>query len=414
MSVVMAILLTIIVILCSTLAIAIVVAYLTHFLWLPVLLSKMAKRNWPITIVEEGTAKVITNSGKAWRCITASADTDPDLDPDPTKGWEVTKKKTKEGIWNVNGREPWWVEWIDSHLPGGMRWVGLWPSIYKIHKYNFRWSVLRESEPLASEDSLVGKRQLTNGKWVASFSKRIDYIYLRDSVYYFELSETETRGSSEKGSQDKSVGITVAIYMVATVRVVNPYLALFQVHDWLSSIFDLIRPSIRSWVSSIPAQEVVGKYEAAQREHDIFLRMTGVPDETATAAEEKPKPIVDYVEHAYGIRVKRIAFDDVVLPEKYTESVILRAEAEQNKIRIHTEAEAEADRLETVAKGEAARVKLLTVAIAKGGDAARLVRTLEAYEAMGAASNTIVVGGQNPVQMLIETSKKGKKGNGEK
>ncbi|MGD1003734.1 MAG: SPFH domain-containing protein [Minisyncoccia bacterium] len=403
----MAVLLILAIVMCVVMAIAIIVAYFTYPFWLPALWYKLAVRNLFVTMVEEGTGKWIMKSKKAWRFITTSAATDPNNNWNVA--WDKRKKKKWEGLWNENGRESPWVEWIDSKLPGGIRWVGILPFIYKIYWYNFRWSVLRESEPLDTEDSLVGKRELENGKWVASFAKRIDYIFLRDAVYYLELDEAQTRGSSDPKSKDKSVGITVKIYMVATIRVVNPYDTLFKVHDWLSSIFDLLRPSIRSQVSQLPFQDVVGKFEATKREYDLFLQTSVAPPESAAAKIKrgrKPQPtIARYLEYAYGVRIKRIAFDDVIPPDGYTESVNKRAEAEQNRIRIHTEAAAEADRLKTTAVGEAARVSILTKAIKDGGENARLVRTLEAYEMMGANGNTIVLGGEKPVQMLLETGK---------
>jgi regulator of protease activity HflC (stomatin/prohibitin superfamily) len=424
MNLVMAVLLILAIVMCVVMAIAIIVAYFTHPLWLPALWYKLATRNLFVTMVEEGTGKWIMKSGKAWRFITTSVATDPASSAlNPKNGWNVAiavgmrkRKDTKwKGLWNANGRESLWVEWIDGTLPGGIRWVGILPFIYKIYWYNFRWSVLRESKPLETEDGMVGEpRDLKNGKWVASFAKRIDYIFLRDAVYYLELDEAQTRGSSDPKSKDKSVGITVKIYMVATIRVVNPYDTLFKVHDWLSSIFDLLRPSIRSQVSQLPFQDVVGKFEATKREYDLFLQTAVALPESAAAKIKgglKPQPtIAEYLEYAYGVRIKRIAFDDVIPPGDYTKSVNLRAEAEQNKIRIHTEATAEADRLETTAKGEAARVEILTKAITAGGDDARLVRTLEAYETMGANGNTIVLGGKKPVQMLLETSKTTKGG----
>jgi regulator of protease activity HflC (stomatin/prohibitin superfamily) len=413
MNLVMAVLLTLAVVMCVVMAIAIIVAYFTYPLWLPALWYKLAARNLFVTMVEEGTGKWIMKSKKAWRFITTSAATDPKNDWNVA--WDIKKEKKWKGLWNVTGKESPWVEWIDSKLPDGIRWVGILPFIYKIYWYNFRWSALRESKPLTTEDGMIGEpRDLKNGKWVASFAKRIDYIFLRDAVYYLELDEAQTRGSSDPNSEDKSVGITVKIYMVATIRVVNPYRTLFLVHDWLSSIFDLLRPSIRSQVSQLPFQDVVGKFEATKREYDLFLQTTVAPPESAAAKIKrgnKPQPtIAKYLEYAYGVRIKRIAFDDVIPPDEYTLSVNKRAEAEQNKIRIHTEAAAEADRLETTAKGEAARVKILTKAIADGGEDARLVRTLEAYEMMGANGNTIVLGGEKPVQMLLETSKNTKCG----
>lgn len=401
MNTMMAILLIIAVSLLATMAIIAILLYATGPAWLSKLLYKFAERDLFVTTVEEGTGKWIMKSKMAWRFITSNAATDPYND------WDLTKEKGDPySLWNAECREAFWIEWIDRKLPGGMRWVGLFPWIYKIYWYNFRWSVLRENKPAPTEDGLVEEpRKLANGKWVASFAKRINYIYLRDAVYYFEIIGAQTKGASEKGSSDKSVGLAVKINIVPTIRVTNPYLALFRVHDWLSSVFDLMRPSIRSWIATVPFEDVIGKYEATEREHDAFLQQTGVPKEVASASGKPANTIVEYIEWSYGVRAKRIAFDDVITPEDYTNAVTKRAEAEQNKIRIETEAKAKANRLEIVARGEAARVTILAKALRDGGDDARLTRTLEAFEEMGKSGNTIIIGGTDPVQILLQTAK---------
>jgi regulator of protease activity HflC (stomatin/prohibitin superfamily) len=383
--------------------------YLTHWLWLPTLLNYFAKRDLFVTTVEEGTGKWIMKSGRAWRFITASVDTDPIGDWD-VSGWSKYKdgKRPDTHLYNAEGEESHWIEKLDKNLPGAMRWVGILPFIYKIHWYNFRWSVLRESMPLDSEDSLVNKRQLeNNGKWVASFAKRINYIYLRDAVYYFELIGAETRGASEENSKDKSIGIAVNILMVVTMRVINPYRALFQVHDWLSSVFDILRPSIRSWVATKPFYEVIGKYEVSKWEHDIFLQTTGVPEDVAKKSGEVAVAIVNYIADTYGVRCKRIAFDDVIPPEVYSISTTLRASSEQDKVRIGTLAEAEANRLTIVAGGEAARIKLLAAAMNDPNGI--LVATLDAYEEMARTGGMTTVIGNNPTQLLIDSAGKAKK-----
>jgi hypothetical protein len=412
----MAILLLVAIILAGVAAMTIIALYVTYGLWLPYLLSQLADRDLFVTRVEEGTGKWIVKNRQAWRFITSKLSTDPNPVFDDDDSWnleKVLKDKTNRKLTNAEGEEPGWVHWLDSRLPGGMRWVG-WPFIYKIYSYNFRWEYLREAEPLSTENSLIGKRKLANGKWVASFAKRINYIYLRDSVYYFELIGTETKGSTDPN--DTSVGIACDIYANATMRVINPYRTVFLVHDWLSSMLELIRPSLRSWIARLTFPEVVRKYEAAEREHDIFLRQPSMPSDAAATGTgiEPPKPIGEYIEVTYGVRVKRIAFDDVIPPESFAVSVTLRTEAEQNKIRTITNAQAEAQRQEIVAQGEAARIKIVTKALKAGGDVALALRTLEAYEALGAQGNTIVLGGGNPVQMLLDSARNKKKEESEK
>ncbi|HUC02189.1 MAG TPA: SPFH domain-containing protein [Candidatus Paceibacterota bacterium] len=386
---------------------AIVAALITYPIWTP----RLAKRNLLVTIVEEGTGKWIMRNGKAWRFITSRAEKDPHplhcdvtdegLAEHPNPGMKL---RTTDG---ENSVEPWWVDMIDRLLPGGMRWVGI-PWIYSIYEYNFRWSVLRENRPLSTEDGLVEVDELESEKFAVSFAKRIDYVFLRDSVYYFRVSDAETQGA-DSDATDKSVGMAIALDLLATIRVTNPYLAFFVVHDWLETSLDLTRPSLRSWVAHRPYQEVNRKTESAQRKFDEFLRQY--------PAVEGDKCILDYLEETYGVRYKRIAFDAVIPPEEYAKAVNKRAEAVQNAVYIKTIAQANSEQeailaqgkakaISTIADAEAQRILKVNAALKDGGETAFPLRALEAYETMGQNGNTIVVGGNNPVQMLIDSTRR--------
>jgi hypothetical protein len=390
----------------------------SYWLWVPWLISVFAGNNFFITVVDEGTGKWIIKGarkkGRAWRFITSDRSTDPSPDfANPEKSWDITETRQPKSarLKNAEGEESWFVDWIDRILPGGIRWVGL-PFIYSIHKYNFRWDVLRQSRPgdgkdgSIREDGLVESTKLDNDKWVASFAKRLDYIYLRDAVYYFEVIDAEMKGVIKGGAdKDKTtlVSMPVDIYMLATIRIVNPYRALFVVHDWLETTFDLIRPNVRSWVAATSYEDVVGKPEVAERNYDTFLKGTNVAAALVPAGVSA-KSIGTYIEDTYGVREKRIAFDAVVPPAAYTTAAIERASAEQKKNTTITNAEADRDRQTIVAEGEANRIATVTAALAAGGDIALELRRLEALESVGEHGNMVVVSGKG-AKMLINPGK---------
>jgi regulator of protease activity HflC (stomatin/prohibitin superfamily) len=378
----------------------------------PIWTKKLANRKLFFKNMKSGEGSWITKNGKAWRYITSDATTDPD--PDDEKCYiddEGLKKNANPGgkLRTPGGKfEPWWVQWIDSILPGGMRWIGV-PWIYEIYEYNFRWSVLREGKPLLTEDGLVGEpKELESGKFVAFFAKRLDNNFTRDAVYYSRVSDAETRGANSD-SQDKSVGMAISIDMPITMRIVNPYRAFFDVHDWLESTLDLLRPSIRSWIASKPYQEVVGKPEVAEREFDTFLQSVPSP--------AMGKCILAYLEDTYGVRIKRIAFDTVIPPEEYATATTKRAETVQQAVTIETLAQANSNReailavgqakaIRRLARAEAGRIKTIKAAIIDGDREAGLVlEGLETLKQIGKAGNTVIVGGTSPVQMLLNTSK---------
>ena len=366
----------------------------TYQIWLWSLLRVMAQRKTVVVNVQEGTGVMVMQNGKAIRFLTACADTDPD------ENWNLAQEgddashvppgslRTKQQM--LHGA----AALIDRYiLPGGMRWIGFPFMGYELYKYNFRWEVLRNSEPRGDEDGLVSKRQLPGGKWVASFAMRLDYIYTKDAVYYFEVLDAETRGTIKPGKdgvEKRSVGMPIKIRGVETVRIVNPYLALIFIHDWTQSTFDLLLPSLRSWVAKTFFEDIVGRTEAAERQYDDFLRATGLPTGAPIDPMNPPTPPARKVEMSYGVRIKRVGFVDVAAPEEYTKASIQRAEAEQQAVRIQTLAVAEAGRIKTVAAAEVGRIKSVNKALEGNTDALR-IRELEALENIGAHGNVFVL-----------------------
>ena len=422
----------------ATLSMMFCALIVTYKIWLWAFLRRLAERNIVVTIVQEGTGKLIMKNGKAFRFITAHAGTGNNDSTDPDEFWDITQhgedKSRDEGKKDISPLETrqampsQLVNWIDQRLlPGGMRWVGFKFLGYELYEYNFRWEVLRSSEPSGEEDGLVRKRQLLSGKWVASFAKRIDYVYTKDAVYYLELIGAETKGLLEEAGKKngkvahKSVGMPVNISMVMTARVVNPYRALIFIHDWLESTFDLVRPVIRKWVADNLYEDVIGKPEIAERAYDVLLQQNGVTDELLDKVDqyrlpgdkidrEKAKQCLtyaDYIELAYGVRVKRISFDEVIPPEEYTKAASQRAIAEQNKIRIQTEAEAEKERLSILGEGEAARLTKVNLAIQEGGGTALALMSLETMEKVAEYGNLIVVS-DSPGNVLLNVAGQGR------
>ena len=409
----------------SELVIFLVAAYLTYKVWLFAFLRRKAEQKIVVRNIDEGTGSLVLQNREAVRFLTAKADTDPDkkwnlIHGNENKDIQSTGVPKEKELRKFSALE----DKIDRFLPGGMRWVGFGFMGYELLEYNFRWEVLRSSHPgdgkdgRPHEDSLVDVRDLKNGKWVASFAKRIDYIYLRDAVYYFETTGAETKGrivKDDKGNGVPVPGMPVDIRCEITLRVVNPYLALIDIHDWLESIFGLLRPSMRGWIASRYYEEIQGKLEVSQREYDEFLNSTGIPEEALQKLRDKgvteevmPKNLREYIEYRYGIRIKRIGFDDIVPPKNYADETIARAAAEQRKVRIEVEASAERSRLTIVAEGEAAR--LTTVAAAMNNDTVRELRRLEAMEEVSRGSgSTIVLSGENANLLLNAPPKGGSK-----
>ncbi len=403
----------------------------TYKIWLWSYLTKYLKRQkqdendqpgTPITTVRPQEAKLILRNEKPWRAITSSQETDPD-DSWNVSDWDVpeagkspSKTKSRTEIQQAQLHPA--ALWLEKHiLPEGMRWSGFGFMGNSVYWYNFRWSVLREDEPEDKEDSLVDKYKTPNGKWVAVFSKRINYVYLKDTVYFFQVADAETKGRLFEEKETATVGMPVTIGVLMTVRVVNVLKVLTYIHDWLQSIQDLIRPSLRFWVSTTFYEDIIAKPDVAQREFDVFLQQSGVTkkmlkgarNKKLIGADEQPKTFADYIELRYGVRIKRIGFEFVAPPEEYDKAARERAAAEQDKIRIETLARAEANRQRIISEGERDRIATVVAALKEGGSDALRIRELEALESVGENGNMVIVDGAKQQLLISPAGRAGKK-----
>lgn len=334
----------------------------------------LARNNIFFTIVEEGSAKAIMRGGEFHHFVLAYRGHSFD------KQWNLNPLEEEERT-NISGsrRLAKLFGGRGERFFGGIRWLGI-PFLNTVYEYNFRWTVLRESEPSDDEEGLVKKSQMPNSrKWVVSFAKRLDYIYLRDAIYFNELLGAETAEL-----------MPVDIFMLVPMRVRNPYKALFRVHQWLDATLDLIKPSVRYWVAQTPYKEVVGKVEVAEHEFDRFLTLTSaqVLEITGESKSQKgPISISEYILGRYGILVKRVTFEDVVPPEEYSRAATKRVEAAQDAER----AKAEKERIETLAQAEANRMQTVYGKVGELGETGLAVRMFESIDRAGEKQGNWVI-----------------------
>jgi len=172
-----------------------------------------------ITVVEclapkEGTAKVVVRGGEVvdiliqWKGHT--------LDED----WNVIKE-------DESHKEP-------PHPLGGLRfYTCIWP-IETIYRYNFRWKDV----------------QLIQGEERPEFHEEIlDYILVKPTVYSTTIKEAETK-APERYPLD--------IHFLVTIRVVNPYKALFVAPpNWLEKILARLNALFRGWIGLYTLDELL-------------------------------------------------------------------------------------------------------------------------------------------------------------
>jgi regulator of protease activity HflC (stomatin/prohibitin superfamily) len=265
--------------------------------WVLAAITWLAKRNLFFTYVEEGQAKAILRNGQFRRLVMSY------------RGFEFDKD------WNVvedtgsGGTTGFWK------FLGGVRWLGL-PGVDTVYTYKFRWSTPRDKEV---DGKVTG----------AAFheEKEIDYILVKDYVYYSLVEEAET---NEK--------VQVSVEVLLPIRIVNPYNALFRVHKWLDATLELVKPAIRAWIAARSYADVIQKPEATQKEQDNFLTETG---------------IAEYVEKRFGARTKRLAFRNISpvgpMAQKVLEGSMKEYQARRDQEAINVNRDAEVNRFKAIA-----------------------------------------------------------------
>jgi len=264
----------------------------------------LAPRNLFFTFVSEGTAKAVVKGDAFCRFLMV---------------WENHRFK-EDGSWEViEGK-------TRKRLFGGLVFYGI-PPIHRIWSYPFSWINYTHD----------GKIQEHSKRW-------IDYVLLKEDVYYFKV---------EKAEDVKRLPLDVDVIIVA--RVVNPYKALFMVENWLEATINLLRPAVRDTIT--------------KAEFEILIKSIRNIGDRIYEELNRPNGAITLIKNRYGVEVLDLQIVDINPPPEYREATLKEFEAEQKRKAIVVEASAEVARLEAVYK-----------AIQEFGDLGRLIRTLEAIE----------------------------------
>jgi regulator of protease activity HflC (stomatin/prohibitin superfamily) len=212
------------------------------------------------TVVKEGTAKAVVRMGGFHKIIMA------------WKGFELDEE------WNVKP-----VEEVGKklHLPGGLRFVGIWP-LDKVYTYKFRWRGIE----------IVEAREKVEFR-----EKTIDYILVKPDVYWTKIEAAETAPPER---------IPLDIEFLVTARVINPYKALFKAPpNWLENLLSRLNALFRDWVATKTLDEIL----AIRKEPEKIWEELGKADLIQKTFKEE-----------WGILTEGIQIRDVKLPPEYAEA----------------------------------------------------------------------------------------------
>lgn len=269
----------------------------------------------------EGTAKAILHNGKFHRCIGAlkgHAFSD-ETGNSGENSWDVIEIPSSLANAKVAAENKWQRFTriakekariiFGFHLVGGLEWVGI-PPFYSVYTYQFKWSVL--------------KIEKSGGKAPETKSELLSYIFLKQVVYLVVVTRAET---SELIPMDASV--------VLTISVVNPYKALFAVHNWLEAISDQMGATIRA---------IIGKH--------TFRQLTEAKETASGELKKDLRGRAQKIEKNYGIRILISQIQSIDPSDEVAQKIrglsLEGYTAEQKATAIRTLAEAEKERIAAV------------------------------------------------------------------
>lgn len=363
------------------------------------------RRNWGFTGIREGYAKLVLDSaGKAVRLlmnykgqkfdqnwVVRDVKTVEDQGDHQDYSWK-SKAGTKPGtkIWSLElddvdfkannkprlHKMPWRnVDWITKNIPKGYFWIGN-PFQFKIDERWFRWKSLRQhNEKIVigvknEEGEIVESVERTPAGDIVMRKKLVDDILLQTDNYPIVVKGADT---------GKNESFQVDAVFIATVRIVNPWLALTRVQEWFEIFDNRMMGACRHWISNNSYEAGKAMEEGTNRENDPVL--------------ESARGTVDRLEYQFGIRVQDIALpsfelagDETIRKEQYR-ALQAKFIANRQKDATVIAAKAESARRKIVAEGEAASIATEAAAYEKAGEvgerflAAKVARELASGQA---------------------------------
>lgn len=282
----------------------------------------LASRDIFFTLVREGTAKAILR-WKRFSRLTMSY-RGHELDND----WNVVSTTAPAAPTQKR-----WFRWMS-----GLQWVGI-PFMNSVHSYRFKWTSYEEEKTVQKEEV-------------------IDFVLVQDDVYYSFVDEAETKGM-----------VPVNVALLLTLRVVNPYKALFRVQHWLEATQNRLKPAFRSFVALKEFEELTKQKEAIEDELNSFLQGTNVDE---------------FIRDNYGIELVAV---EIVRIDAAGEWAAKFSEAATKKWL----AEKEKQQIETLADAEVERLGRVYGKVASYGDTGLFIRAIEAVEQAGKGPSNLVI-----------------------
>lgn len=322
----------------TALTVIIAILVLVNLLCLPYLIKTMAKNNFFLTLVSEGSAKAVMGSGNSGfqRFIMQYKGHRFNENWDVVDGGYIEKKTG-------------WTKILSFFGLIGVRYLGI-PGMQTIHSYTFRWNSLKQAQDDTTQNN--------GGIYFTPHREVLDYILLQEDIYYARV----------EGAEDNSM-VPLNLDVTLKIKIVNSYKALFKVQEWLEMVWGLIIPSLRRYASQQSWENLVK--ELTNKSNEFFESLSH--DKTT-----------ENIENDYGVEIVEFCFVRIAPSGK-------RAEMYEEAATKEYIANKEAKRIIIKAEAEQKRIGLEYGKILEYKELGELVRKLEALEKVANGSgNTII------------------------
>jgi hypothetical protein len=367
----------------------------------PYLARALAKHNLFFTLIKEGEGKVFLRNQAFEKAVIRYKGFRLDgrwnvIESNRREQLTQKEAKAKGSAWDGRKRrkeDKWW----NKFFGGGLAYVGIWP-FDTVHTYKFRWEAQKEGKPVAHDELL-------------------DYVFVKSSVYYTKLEGAETFGM-----------VPLDIGLNLTIRVTNPYRALFRAHQWLEFAVSRLAPYIRQYIPATKKEfkELIGVQQGPDSELFKFLgtskekftveqkrqlREQGHSEREIEDMELAGKGILWVLREIYGVDIQGIEFASITTVGKEYETAAAKEwSAEQEKKQKVILAEGEAQAIDTITAAKKRRIEELSSAIEKHGEVGLFYKMTETIEegSKGPSNWILSIDAlQNIISRILTGKKKG-------
>lgn len=275
------------------------------------------------------------------------------------------------------------LNWME---PLGIYWVGIWP-FYKVYTYDFVWT----EEKTENGKIIPFTRHATSHDPEGQTS----FIKVNDTNYFVVANDVKTRG-----------GVPLKFTLLITVRIENPYKALFMGEEWLERTAGAVSNMTVRYAGVLTYEEITQSYpspivvgtdaagnaitETKTLEELLVVLGDGKHD---AACGVDVDLLVNYGVHIIAAKIHSIDFADDAAAQQYRAATTQKYVAEQEGLGEAAKATGKAQAVRTLADAEEYRINKQYGPIAGDDKDARMkIRQLEALEKSGEkGGNQIII-----------------------